>query len=177
MTRLPVTDAELHAHVDGVLFDLTGADPQRRAPVNATYAQTFSACAYALKCLIDQDIPTNHGFYELVRLIAPPGTVVNCTAPAPVVGGWETQTRLTDIIFAALAPALPDRLPAGTKAMMCQAGFGGIDPATGDYYCFYEAIAGGYGGAHYARRLDPRRVRSFVIVVGFAMTLYFFLRR
>ena len=129
----------------GVLFDLTGSDPQRRAPVNSTYAQTFSACAYALKCLIDRDVPVNAGFYRLVRLVAPPGTVVNCTAPAPVVGGWETQVRLTDVIFKALAPALPDQVPAGTKAMMCHAGFGGHDPRTGDYYCFLETLAGGYG--------------------------------
>ena len=39
------------------------------------------------------------------------------------------------------------------------------------------AIAGGYGGAHYARRLDPQLVRRFVIAVGCGMTLYFFLRR
>ena len=45
----------------------TGSDPQRRAPVNSTYAQTFSACAYAFKCLIDPDLPVNDGFYRLVR--------------------------------------------------------------------------------------------------------------
>ena len=45
-------------------FDLAGCDPQRRAPVNSTYAQTFSACAYALKCLIDPDLPVNDGFYR-----------------------------------------------------------------------------------------------------------------
>ena len=28
----------------GVHFDTTGSDPQRRAPVNSTFAQTFSAC-------------------------------------------------------------------------------------------------------------------------------------
>ena len=76
---------------DGVLFDLNGSEPQRRAPVNSTYAQTFSACAYVLKSLIDPDIPVNAGFYRLVRIDAPLGTVVNCTPPAPVVGGWETQ--------------------------------------------------------------------------------------
>lgn len=38
------------------------------------------------------------------------------------------------------------------------------------------AIAGGYGGASFARRLDPLLVRRFVIVVGFAMTIYFFVR-
>lgn len=38
------------------------------------------------------------------------------------------------------------------------------------------AIIGGYGGAYYARQLDPRIVRAFVILVGFGMTIYFFIR-
>jgi N-methylhydantoinase B len=143
---------------EGILFDLTGSDPQRRAPVNSTHAQTFSACAYVLKCLIDADIPTNSGFYRLVRLLAPSGTVVNCTPPAPVVGGWETQTRLTDVILKALSSALPDRVPAGTKAMQCHAGFGGIDPRTGEYYCYLETLAGGYGGR--AGRDGPDAVQT-----------------
>ena len=131
---------------DGMFFDLTGCDPQRRAPVNSTYAQTFSGCAYVLKCLIDPDIPTNAGFYGFVRMLAPEGTVANSTPPAPVVGGWETQTRLIDVMFKALSPVMPDRVPAGTKAMMCHAGFGGADPRTGEYYCFLEMMAGGFGG-------------------------------
>jgi N-methylhydantoinase B len=133
---------------DGVRFDTTGSDPQRRAPVNSTYAMTFSACAYALKCLIDPDLPVNDGFYRLVSVHAPAGTVTNCTWPAPVVGGWETQTRLVDVLFRALLPAFPERLPAGTKAMMCQAGFGSLDVEAGTYTCFYDTFAGGYGGRH-----------------------------
>jgi uncharacterized membrane protein YfcA len=39
------------------------------------------------------------------------------------------------------------------------------------------AIIGGYGGASIARRLNPLHVRRFVIVVGFAMTFYFFFLR
>ncbi|MBM3676358.1 MAG: hydantoinase B/oxoprolinase family protein [Actinobacteria bacterium] len=131
---------------DGVRFDTGGSDLQRRAPVNSTLAQTFSACAYALKCLIDPDLPVNDGFYRLVRLDAPAGTVTNCSWPSPVVGGWETQTRLVDVVFKALIPVLPERLPAGTKAMMCHAGFGGVDPVTNAYTCFLETFAGGYGG-------------------------------
>lgn len=143
---------------NGVLFDLTGSDPQRRAPVNSTYAQTFAACAYVLKCLIDPDVPVNAGFYSLVKMIAPPGSVTNCTAPAPVVGGWETQHRLTDIIFKALSQAIPERVPAGTKAMMAQVAFGGIDPRDGELYAYYEAIAGGYGGR--ATRDGPDAVQT-----------------
>ena len=138
--------ARIEIGPDGVSFDTTGSDLQRRAPVNSTYAMTFSACAYALKCLIDPDLPVNDGFYRVVSVNAPAGTVTNCTWPAPVVGGWETQTRLVDVFFLALLPAFPERLPAGTKAMMCQAGFGSLDVETATYTCFYDTFAGGYGG-------------------------------
>ncbi|MEE8045755.1 MAG: hydantoinase B/oxoprolinase family protein [Dehalococcoidia bacterium] len=131
---------------DGVKFDTTGSDPQRRAPVNSTFAQTFSACAYALRALMDRDLPVNDGFYRYVHVEAPEGTVTNCVHPAPVVGGWETHVRLNDLIFEALAPAMPDAICAGTKAMQCHSGFGGENLETGEYYCFLETIAGGYGG-------------------------------
>ena len=131
---------------DGLLFDFTGSDRQRRAPVNSTHAQTHSGVAFVLKCLIDPDVPVNAGFYRNVRMVAPQGTVVNCTEPYPVVGGWETQIRLTDVIFKALAQAIPEKVPAGTEAMICHSGFGGSDPYRNETYCFLETIAGGYGG-------------------------------
>jgi N-methylhydantoinase B len=130
---------------DGAHFDTTGSDPQRRAPVNSTYAMTFSACAYMLKCLIDPDLPVNDGFYRLITLHAPPGTVTNGSWPSAVVGGWETHDRLVEVLFRAVLPALPDLIPAGTKGMMCQAGFGSLDEEAGSYTCFYETFAGGYG--------------------------------
>ena len=54
--------------------------------------------------------------------------------------------RLVDVILKSLSQVIPKRGPAGTKAMMGQVGFGGVDPRTGELYAFYEAIAGGYGG-------------------------------
>ncbi|HET8841986.1 MAG TPA: sulfite exporter TauE/SafE family protein [Ktedonobacteraceae bacterium] len=38
------------------------------------------------------------------------------------------------------------------------------------------AIIGGYGAAYYARKLDQRIVRAFVILVGCIMTVYFFVK-
>lgn len=139
----------LHARVelraDGVRFDVTDSEPQRRAPVNSTYAQTYSACAYAVKCLIDPDLPVNDGFYRLLQVDTRPGTIAQAEWPAPVVGGWETQTRLVEVIFRALSDVLPHGVPAGTKGMMCHAGFGAVDPDLG-YWCFLETFGGGYGG-------------------------------
>jgi uncharacterized membrane protein YfcA len=38
------------------------------------------------------------------------------------------------------------------------------------------AIIGGFGGAFYARRIEPRWVRLFVTCVGLILTIYFFFR-
>lgn len=142
----------------GVFFDLAGCDPQRRAPVNSTYAMTYSACAYALRALMDKDLPINSGFYQFVRLNAPSGTVVNAVHPGAVVGGWETQIRVNDLMFKALSQAVPEAVPAGCKAMMAQAGYGVIERKSGEYLCNYEALAGGYGGR--ATRDGPDAVQG-----------------
>ena len=133
---------------NGVFFNTDGSDLQRRAPVNSTYAQTFSACAYALRTLMDRDLPVNDGFYRYVNVHAPEGTVTNCKHPSHVVGGWETHVRLNDLIFLALSRSLPDVVCAGTKSMQCHSGFGGINFQTGEYYCFLETLAGGYGARY-----------------------------
>jgi N-methylhydantoinase B len=131
---------------DGIEFDLSGSDLQRPAPVNASFGPIYSACAYALKALIDPSLPVNQGFYDLVHVVAPPGTVVNAVHPAPTVGGGEVQIRLTDLLFKVFSQTMPDVVPAGCKAMQCHAGFGAIDLRTGEYYTFLETLAGGYGG-------------------------------
>jgi len=142
----PRSAAQESAEPVGLFFDMTGCDLQRRAPVNSTYAMTFSACAYALRALMDRDLPINDGFYRYVKLNAPRGTVVNAVHPGAVVGGWETQIRVNDLLFKALSQGMPRAVPAGCKAMMAQAGFGVLDSRTGEYHCNYEALAGGYGG-------------------------------
>jgi uncharacterized membrane protein YfcA len=38
------------------------------------------------------------------------------------------------------------------------------------------AIIGGYTGAYFARKIDQRWIRGFVILIGVSMTIYFFLR-
>ena len=39
------------------------------------------------------------------------------------------------------------------------------------------ASLGGYGGAYFAQKMNPLHIRRVVIVVGLAMSLYFFIRR
>ena len=142
--------ARIEIRDDTICFDLSGTSAQRRAPMNSTYAQTFSSCAYFLRCLTDPDLPVNAGFYQAIQVLAPEGSVANAIHPAAVVGGWEVSVRWIDVFLKAVSDVLPDRVCAGGKSMQCHAGFGGLDPRVpkepAHYYCFLETLAGGYGG-------------------------------
>src|SRR5215467_12568504 len=118
--------------------DLTGCDDQRKSPTNATSSQTYSGVVYVLKCLIDPDIPVNDGFYRLIDIRSRPGSVVHAQHPAAVAAGWEIAMQLCDLLFKAIAPALPDRVVAGTKGCVCNIAFGGINPTSGEYFTYYE---------------------------------------
>lgn len=130
---------------DDLTVDLTGCDRQREGSTNCSASMAFSGVAFVLKTLIDQDIPINQGFYDSFRTVLPEGTVVNPRRPAPVGAGWDVCFRLAETMYRALAPALPERVEAGTKGTICNVAFGGVGP-DGEYYAYYETVAGG-GGA------------------------------
>jgi N-methylhydantoinase B len=63
-----------------------------------------------------------------IRVIAPPGTVVNAKPPAAVAGGnVETSQRIVDVLLKALAQAIPDRIPAAASGTMNNLTIGGTD--------------------------------------------------
>jgi N-methylhydantoinase B len=128
-----------------VTFDLSGSDAQRPCPVNATYAMTLSNCVYALRALMDSDVPVNEGFYRAVEVVAPAGTIVNAQHPAAIGGGWETALRVCETAFQAFAQAIPERLAAGSKGCLCNIAFGGNARREGERFVFYETMGGGYG--------------------------------
>jgi N-methylhydantoinase B len=146
------TDEPIRFHVKitvgggRIHFDFSGSDPQRPSSMNATFTQTFAACAYVTRCLIDRDVPDNDGFFRFIEVNAPPGLAVNAERPAGVAGGWEISLRLCDMLFRAFASALPEAVPAGCKAMVCHAVFGGRKPGTDEDYVFIETLGGGHGG-------------------------------
>src|SRR5258705_5704283 len=81
-----------------------------------------------------------------IEVIAPTGTVVNANPPASVAGGnVETSQRIVDVLFRALAQALPDRIPAASQGTMNNLTIGGIDFRDGQEFSYYETIAGGMG--------------------------------
>ncbi len=130
-----------------LIVDFAGSAPQVRGPLNANLAVTTSAVFYVVACLAGRDVPANDGMMRPVEVRAPEGSVVNCTFPAAVAGGnVETSQRIVDVLLRALAPALPNRVPAAACGTMTNLALGGFDPIRRRYFSYYETIAGGAGG-------------------------------
>jgi N-methylhydantoinase B len=131
------------------LVDFTGSAPQVAGPVNAVEAITVSAVSYVFRCLLQGDVPASAGLMEPIEVIAPEGTVVNAVHPAAVAGGnVETSQRIVDVLFKALAHALPDKIPAASQGTMNNLTIGGIDLRPGHTaleFSYYETVAGGMG--------------------------------
>jgi N-methylhydantoinase B len=127
--------------------DFTGSAAQVAGPVNAVEAITVSAVAYVFRCLLGAgEVPASAGLMEPIEVVAPRGTIVNALAPAPVAGGnVETSQRIVDVLFKALAQALPGRIPAASQGTMNNLTIGGTDARTGREFAYYETVAGGMG--------------------------------
>jgi N-methylhydantoinase B len=128
--------------------DFEGTAAQTEGPVNAPRAVTVSAVLYAFRCLASHDMPSNGGYMRRIDVETEPGTLVHAEEPAPVaVGNVETSQRITDVVFGALAEALPERVPAASAGTMNNITVGGMDPRGGDEepFTYYETLAGGAG--------------------------------
>jgi len=131
---------------DHARVDFTGSSPQVAGALNAVEAITVSAVSYVFRCLIDGDVPASAGLMEPIAVVAPRGTIVNANHPASVAGGnVETSQRIVDVVFKALAQALPDRIPAASQGTMNNLTMGGLDSRTGLEFSYYETVAGGMG--------------------------------
>ena len=159
-----VTDGPIEVTVaitvegDRIHLDFTGTGPQCAGDVNVVWLALLATVYYALKAILDPTIPANGGFYRAIEVAAPPGSLLNALPPAPV--GWRTQTcqRIADVVFGALAPVLPERVPAAGNGANTAWVFSGVHPGTGRYYVYLETLAGGAGATAHADGLDGVQV-------------------
>ena len=125
----------------GVTVDFEGTDGQVDAPVNAVYGVTVAASVYAVKSIVDPEMPMNSGFERVMEVRAPRGSLVNPVKPAPVgAGNVETSQRIVDVVYKALARLAPHRVPAASCGSMNNLALGGRG------WAFYETIGCGSGG-------------------------------
>jgi N-methylhydantoinase B len=125
---------------DAMTIDFAGSSGQTAGNVNCPLAVTRSACYFALRVLLPDDVPANAGAYAPLTIEAPEGSLVNARSPAAVVAGnVETSQRIADTVLLALSQAVD--LPAQGQGTMNNLVMGGPG------WTYYETIGGGQGAS------------------------------
>ena len=119
--------------------------PQIRAGLNMVHTALLSACYYAVKSVVDPTILPNAGLARPISVSAPGGSILNCRSPAAVDGRVATCQRVADLVFGALAKALPGKVAAAGNGCCTSAVFSGTR-SDGSIWVYLETIGGG-GGA------------------------------
>jgi len=124
----------VHAAQREATIDFTGTSAQLPNNFNAPKAVTMAAVLYVFRTLVDDDIPLNAGCLKPLRIIVPPGCMLNPNPPAAVVAGnVETSTCVTNALYGALG------VMAAGQCTMNNFTFGN------ETHQYYETISGGSG--------------------------------
>ena len=127
-----------------ILVDYAGTDPQIDKPINSVYNFTFAYSAYAIKCAFDPNSPNNDGGLRPLTLLAPEGSLVNPTRPAPVWGRHLSGHYLPFVIFGALSKIIPDKVIADSGSPIWNVYFKGVDRSNRKFVKMFF-MSGGYG--------------------------------
>ncbi|HQR24768.1 MAG TPA: hydantoinase B/oxoprolinase family protein [Steroidobacteraceae bacterium] len=120
--------------VGAATVDFTGTSSQGDDNFNAPRAVTVAAVLYVFRTLIDEPIPMNAGCLRPIRIVVPPGSMLDPAYPhAVVAGNVETSQCIVDALYGALG------LQAAAQGTMNNFTFGN------QRYQYYETIAGGSG--------------------------------
>jgi N-methylhydantoinase B len=141
-----VTDADIPILVtvtiagDTARIDFAGTAAAVAGNVNCPLAVTRSACYFALRVLLPEDVPACAGTYIPLTIDAPVGSLVNARSPhAVVAGNVETSQRIADAVLEALSQVAD--VPAAGAGTMNNTVIGGRG------WTYYETVAGGQGAS------------------------------
>jgi len=129
---------------DELEFDFTGTDPQIRGPINSPLSATYAAAFYVMRCITDPTIPNTEGSKRPIRIIAPPGTLVNAQWPAACNQRMVVCHSIVDLVMGALQRSAPDRVMGDS----CGCHYNEIiatDLMKGTRIHFGEIVPGGLG--------------------------------
>jgi N-methylhydantoinase B len=127
-------------------IDFSEVSDQVPGFINCGSSGGMAAARVAFKALTSPHGEVNEGSFRALDVILPPGKLLSARRPAPI-GGWSLSLpTVLDTIFRALAPVLPERIPAAHKGDMGGYAIFGAHPKTRRRYVCQNIIGGGWGG-------------------------------
>ena len=143
--KLPLA-ATVTVEGDHMHLDFTGSGPQSRGGYNIMPTGVMATVAYAIKALLDPELPANSGLFDAIEFTAPEGTIVNPHYPAAVGARTTTCQKLSGAVFGAFAGLLPpEKAMASCHDVLGAMVFSGKSKKHDGTYVYLETLAGGNG--------------------------------
>jgi N-methylhydantoinase B len=128
---------------DDMTIDLTGCSLQRKSGLNG---RTLAGPYIAYKGITGPLEPVNEGSFRALRVEIQEGNIMMARFPAVMAGWSRCLPTVVDTILAALAPALPERMPAAHLGTLGGSmTFFGHDPRKGRDFVLQTIEGGGWG--------------------------------
>ncbi|KAK7866095.1 hypothetical protein R5R35_011613 [Gryllus longicercus] len=125
---------EININDGSAICNFSGTGHEVWGNCNAPRAITLSALIYCLRCMVGHDVPLNQGCLNPVKVIIPPGSLLDPSDNAAVVGGnVQTSQRIVDVVLKAF------QVCAASQGCMNNITFGESE------WGYYETVAGGAG--------------------------------
>lgn len=106
--------AKIDVEGGAISVDYAGTSSQVRRPINCVMNYAMSYTVLAFKMALLPELPYNEGTQLPIRVSAPEGCVLNPRRPAAVWRRAILGMELPDILFNAIAPAVPEKIIAGS---------------------------------------------------------------
>ena len=131
---------------DSLRLDFAGTAEKAHGPMNISDGTTISMCLVAIKHIFP-DVPVNGGAFRPISIAIPEPSILAARYPSPVGGTTDVTQRVVDVVFGALAQAIPELVPAapfGTTGVLTVTG---KRPCDGGYFVAVYPYPGGYGAS------------------------------
>ena len=131
---------------EDLTLDFSGTAEKARGPMNISDGTTISMCLVAIKHIFP-DVPINGGAFRPIAIDIPRPSILAAQYPSPVGGTTDVTQRVVDVVFGALAQAIPELVPAapfGTTGVLTVTG---QRPNGGGYFVAVYPYPGGYGAS------------------------------
>jgi N-methylhydantoinase B len=93
-------------------IDFSGSSPQLPWAVNVVPVYSFAYAAYAVKALLEPELPNNEGSFKPISTWAPEGSVLNPRYPAASGARHIVGHLVVPAVMGALSAVVPERAPA-----------------------------------------------------------------
>lgn len=146
-------DGEVHLEVaitiagPAMTLDFAGSSASAARGINVVLNYTTAYAAFGVNCVLNPDIPCNHGSLEPVRVTAPAGSILNTQRPAAVSARHMIGHMLPDLVLGALGQVMT--VPAEGAGLIWNPSLRGLD-GHGRPFSVVTFNAGG-AGAQYDR--------------------------